>query len=191
MTRCVSRFIGLCALLWLTLTAGCDAADYGFRVLRADLRPSRGGTEYLLDADVDYRFSEPAIEALRNGVSLTLSLRLEVRKEGSWWWEPNLIDERYSFKVRYHALSKLFQIIDENSENPRNFVSINALLETMGTIRDLSVSPSAPLREGERYRASFSASLDIEALPLPLRPVAYLTPAWYLDSPTYKWTFAD
>ena len=182
--------IWLCA--WLVLLAPTTmAADYGFNIVHAALRQSKAGG-YWLDADIDYRFSEPAIDALHNGVSLTLSLRLRVEQERRWWWDATVLDASHPFRVRYHALSKLYQILDgDNSEAPRNFISLNALLEAMGTVRDLPLPNSFVLVKGGRYRASLAVSLDIEALPLPLRPVAYATPAWYLDSLVYKWTFVN
>jgi hypothetical protein len=175
---------------WLMLLAPlAHAADYGFEIIRAALRPNTENNGYLLDTDINYRFSEPAIDALRNGISLGLVLRLQIEQEGAWW-DRTVRDERYAFRIRYHALSKLFQILDGNDEAPRNFISLNALLEAMGTVRDLPIHLTG-LTKGEHYRASLSVSLDIEALPLPLRPVAYATPAWHLESPVYKWTFAE
>ncbi len=168
-----------------------EAADYGFRILRAELKPDPSGSVLRLDADIDYRFSESAIDALRNGVSLTLVWHMKIKQERGWWWAAAILDEKHSFRVRYHALSKLYQIVEENNETPRNFVSLNALLEAMGSPRGLPVALALPLVKGERYRASLSVGLDIEALPLPLRPVAYVTPAWYLESPVYKWIFVD
>lgn len=182
------RGVLLCAwLAWLVPAA--QAADAGFTVVRAALRPAGAGGGYLLDADIDYRFSEPAIDALRNGVSLALALRLRIERERRWWWDETVLEQSRPFHVRYHALSKLYQILD-GGEAPRNFISVNALLEAMGAVRGLSL-PALALAKGGRYRASLAVSLDIEALPLPLRPVAYLSPAWYLDSPVYKWTFTN
>lgn len=186
----LSCWAGLLLTIGLILSPPSLGDEYGFRILRAELRADESGREYLLDADIDYRFSEPAIDALRNGVTLTLELRVGVKQEQGWW-NSTLLDEKRIFRVRYHALSKLYQMVYENSETPRNFVSINALLEAMGTIRNLPLTPAIIPSRGENYKASLSVALDIEALPLPLRPVAYVSPAWYLDSPIYKWTFVN
>lgn len=37
------------------------------------------------------------------------------------------------------------------------------------------------------YQVHMKAELDIEELPLPLRPIAYLRPAWKLGSSWTKW----
>lgn len=182
---------GLLLCVWLALLAlPIQAADYGFNITRAAVKPGEAGDGYALDADIDYRFSEPAIDALRNGVSLALRLCLRVEQERPWWWDAKVLNACHPFRVRYHALSKLYQILDVGYGVPRNFMSLNALVEAMGTLRDFPLQDLV-LVKGERYRASLTVSLDIEALPLPLRPVAYATPAWHLDSPVYAWTFAD
>lgn len=185
--RRVRRLWGL--LLGLFLAADAFAADTGFRILRAELVLE--GSGYVLNADIDYRFSEPAIDALRNGVPLTLVLGLKVKRERSYWWDETVLNERRPFRIRYHPLAKSFQLVHENGAAPQNFASLSALLDAMGTIRRLTVLPADRLHHGERYRASLSVWLDIESLPLPLRPVAYVTPAWYLDSPRYQWLIAD
>ena len=179
-------------VVWMSFSSLANAevaVDYGFNIQRAELHAFDEGKLYLLDADIDYRFSEPAIEALRNGVSLGLVLRVKVKPENAWWLEDAVLDEKISFRICYHALSRLYQIIYENIEPPLNFVSYNALLEAMGSLREFPVVLAFQLTQGERYRASLSVGLDIESLPLPLRPVAYVTPAWHLNSPQYKWTF--
>ena len=185
------RFCLWAWLVLLPLPCLAETADHGFAIIRAELKPDAPEGGLSLDADIDYRFSEPAIDALRNGVSLTLILRLKIKQERDWWWDTTLADEDHAFRVRYHALSKLYQIIDGNDEAPRNFASLNALLEAMGAVRSLPVAQGLILAQGEHYRASLTVGLDIEALPLPLRPVAYATSAWYLTSPVYKWTFAN
>lgn len=178
--------------LLLVLPCVCHAADEpSFEIRRAELQANPAGQYYALNADIDFRFSEPAIDALRNGVTLGLTLRLEIKQENGWWWEGAVYDEKLAVRIHYHALTKLYQIVYQHNDTPRNFVSLNALLEAMGSIRGLPVMPLAGLEGGQRYRASLEVGLDIESLPLPLRPVAYITPAWHLHSLPYQWTFAS
>jgi len=187
------RSLSLAMIAWLTCLPALPvlAADYGFNIVRAEIKPEAEEEVLLLDADIDYRFSEPTIDALRNGVTLTLAWQVKIIEDRSWWWEPSVLEESHAFRIRYHALSKLYQILGEYSETPRNFVSLNAMLEAMEIIRDLPLEGRPKLVKGRRYRASLVVGLDIESLPLPLRPVAYVTPAWHLRSPVYKWTFVN
>lgn len=180
----------LFALLACLLTEHAGAAAEGFRVLRAEL--ARHDTSWVLNADIDYRFSEAAIDALRNGVPLALEWRLVIVHDRPWAWDEAVFDTRRRLRVRYHSLAKLFQLLPEGAdETPRNYASLNTLMENLGALRALPIAPLEQLRDGEHYRAKLAVRLDIESLPLPLRPIAYLTPAWRLHSPWYRWTLAN
>lgn len=179
-------------LLWLLLCAGPvrgEDAEYGFRVLWAELVPA--GETYVLNANVDYRFSEPVTEALENGVPLTLTLRFKIRRDRGWWLDETLFSERRSFIVRYHPLAKSYQILSETSGLPQNYASLSALLNALGEIRGWRALPVGSFDADERYYGALAVGLDLEALPLPLRPVAYVSPSWYLSSSWYEWPVAD
>jgi hypothetical protein len=168
--------------LFLAIEGG--AADLGFRISQAEL--ALDNSHYVLNADIDYRFSETAIDALRNGVPLTLVLHLKLKRLRAYWWDETILSEQRLLRIRYHPLTKLFQL-SYNSGAPQNFASLSALLDAMGTLRRMPVLRADRISKGEHYRASLSVRLDIESLPLPLRPIAYVTPAWYLNSPLYQW----
>jgi hypothetical protein len=173
-----------CVLL-LLVAVNALGGDYGFEVTRAELVPADKG--YLLKADVDYRFSPPAVEALEHGVPLTLVLRFKIKRHRDYWADATVYSETRRIRIRYHPLAKSFQIIPESSGTPQNFAGLPALLDAMGEIRGWPVMPAEPLQPDKEYVARFSVSLDIEALPLPLRPVAYVSPSWYLGSPWFEW----
>jgi len=175
-------------LIGLLLAFDAVCADYGFRVMRAELVPS--GANYVLNADIDYRFSESAIEALRHGVPLTLAVRLKIKRQRHYWLNETILSEIRKYRILYHPLGRTFQIIHEGG-NTESFASLTALLEAMGAIRGWFVLPADRIVESNSYEASLAVNLDIEALPLPLRPIAYVSPSWYLGSSWYRWRIAD
>lgn len=172
-------------LLLLCHAVGGRAADYGFVVKRAELVSA--GESYLLNADVDYRFSDAAIEALEHGVPLTLVARFKIKRQRDYWLDETILSETRRFHIRYHPLAKSFQLLHENSGIPQSFAGLSALLGAMGEIRGWRIIPASPLEPDNCYLASLSVKLDIEALPLPLRPLAYVSPDWYLGSPKFQW----
>jgi hypothetical protein len=180
---------GICiAALGLALAAGGHAwAKTGFLVSRAELVPV--GANYVLNADVTYDFSAAAIQALENSVPLTLAVNCRIERDRAYWWDETIVDYRKTLQIRYHPLGKLFQMQFEDSDASQSFTSLHSLLQAMGTIRRVAVASAEQIEKGNRYRASLSLALDIEALPLPLRPIAYLSPGWYLSSPRYEWSF--
>lgn len=180
----------LCRLLPLFLGLGwllCSPAfaASGFVVTAASTRLQ--GQLYLLDVEVDYGFSETALEALDNGVPLTLEMRVQVRREGAWIWESNLVERRQLYTIRYQPLSELYQVTRLPEGPKRSFVTRAAALAALGEVHDLPLLDKGRLDPDESYLVRVKVSLDVEALPLPLRPVAYLKPSWDLSSGWSRW----
>ena len=179
----VFRLIIFCLLA--TATAHASEQEYGFFVEKAEL--SRQGDRYVLNADIDYRFSEEAIEALENGVPLTLDVCLRIEQHRRFVWNKTLADVVLTYRIRHHALAKLFQVINEGSGVRRNFASLEAAVDFLGSVRGVPVVRSEKLAENIQYEAALRVELNREALPLPLRPVSYLKPQWYLASSWHTW----
>ena len=142
---------------------------------------------YLMSASIEYRFTEQALEALENGVPLTLEVHIQLRREGAWLWESDLIDVRLRYQIVYQALHGLYRVTDLMSDSQQHFATRQAALSALGRMRDVQLIQADRLTTGESYRLSLRSSLDIEALPLPLRPMAYLSPAWNLSSEWSLW----
>jgi Domain of unknown function (DUF4390) len=180
--------MGRIGLLLLVFVSGLGRADDGFMIQRAEVQ--RRGTDYVLNADIAYRFSPEALEALDNGVPLTIVLQWTIERERTYWWNQQLVADRRKLEIRYHPLGQLYQMSTEESADPQRYASLRALLSALGTIRGLPIVTEDRLEPGASYLISLGVSLDIESLPLPLRPTAYLTPGWHLSSPAYRWSFA-
>ncbi|MCW8889796.1 MAG: DUF4390 domain-containing protein, partial [Sedimenticola sp.] len=87
----------------------------------------------------------------------------------------------------YQALHGLYQVTDILSGTQQHYATRQAALTALGRLRDVQLIQADRLEQGERYRLSARARLDIEALPLPLRPMAYLSPSWNLSSEWSVW----
>ncbi|BBL76521.1 DUF4390 domain-containing protein [Methylomagnum ishizawai] len=174
-------------LLPLALCHGLEgrAAEYGFRILDAQLVPI--ADQYALNADIDYRFSAPAIDALEHGVPLTVVIQFKIQRHRDYWLDETLLSESRRFFIHYHPLAKTYQIANESSGATRDFASLRASLDALGEIRGWRALPKAAFAPGREYWVGLAAKLDIEALPLPLRPLAYVSPGWYLGSPWFRW----
>ena len=173
---------------WLALVAalclGAAGAD--------DFAISGGGTRlvdgaYLLDAQVEYHFTDEVQEALENGVPLWVETHVQVRREGAWVWEADLVDFRLRSQIRYGPLSSTYQVVNKQSGARESFATRAAALKALGEVKGLSVVRADQLKPSEKYVVEMRAALDIEALPLPLRPLAYLSPAWNLSSEWSTW----
>lgn len=156
-----------------------------FTISKASARLQDGA--YLVDATIAYDFSAAALEALENGVPLTVELHLEVRREGAWVWEPDVVDARLRSQIRFSPLLGTYQVTNVDSGQHRSFASRDRAIAALGEVKDLTLVSADVLDPAEVYRVDMRVTLDIEALPLPLRPRAYLSPDWNLSSEWSRW----
>ena len=173
-----NRYWVLLLTLMLLLPGWSRAAD--FKITSQTCRSVEDA--FVVDANIDFDFSDKAIEALQNGVPLTLEIHLQVRRNGAWVWERDLMDSRLRYQIRYHALASVYQVIDLQSNAQQSFVTREVAISALGDIRALPVVRHNQMEKGKIYRVELRAALDIDALPLPLRPMAYLSPSWNLSS---------
>lgn len=158
----------------------------GFKVLSADTYLSGG--VYRLNARIQYEFSAPPLEALQNGVPLVIQLQMEVLRERDWLWDETIANLQQRFQIEYHALARQYVVTNLNSGELRSFPTWSTTTDFLGRIDDFPLLDSSLLNANENYYVSLRARLDIEALPAPLRPVAYLSQEWRLNSEWYRWS---
>lgn len=182
--RLPRRAAGLLVLLWGLLGAA-GAWATGFEVIDASTRLE--GEVYRLNARIEYHFSNPALEALQNGVPLTVELEMEVRRRRPWLWDETVYALTQRFRLEYHALSRQYLVNNLNSGERRGFSSRTAALRFMGQIADFPLLDKGLLIPSERYEGALRVRLDIESLPAPLRVFAYLSDDWRLVSEWHAW----
>ncbi len=170
-------------LLVLALPATGSAAD--FQVISGEIRLV--DETYVLDVHIEYKFSETALEALGNGVPLTLDVHVQMQRDDAWLWEQRPLDRHLRFLIRYLSLAQLYQVVNLDDGTQQNFVTREAAITALGELIAIPLVERSTLQAGERYIIKVKAVLDIEALPLPLRPLAYLSPSWNLSSKWRKW----
>ena len=181
--RLRARLLVLLALLVLLRVTDVQAA--GFDVIEASTRLGDG--VYRLNAQIEYSFSEPALDALQNGVPLTIELLMEVRRRRSWVWDETVYSLVQRFRLEYHALSRQYLVHNLNSGERRNFSTRLAALRFMGRIHEFPLLDRSLLAPDRRYEGALRAQLALDTLPTPLRLFAYLSEDWQLASEWYTW----
>ena len=142
---------------------------------------------FVLDADIEFRFSPEALEALDNGVPLTIVFHFQVRSADAWIWDDSVSDLRLRYAIRYKPLSERYEVYRLPGDRGRSFVSREAAIAALGELRGLQLVAQERLDPEGDYLLHMKAELDIEELPLPLRAIAYLRPAWKLGSSWTEW----
>lgn len=188
--RGAQPLLGLCLLLLLAVSGvvGAQSLDpHAFEIrggevtLRNDI--------YLLDADIEFRLSPAAREALESGVPLTFELQIELIRSRWLWLDQQLAELAQRYRVRYHALSQRYVLTNLNTGESRSFATRAGVMNALGTVRSLPVIDRSLLEPGLEYQLWLRAGLDVDGLPPPLKTAAYLSPQWRLLSEWHVWRF--
>ncbi|WJW75624.1 DUF4390 domain-containing protein [Thiohalobacter sp. IOR34] len=177
---------GWLLLLWL-LAPPLPAAEAVPRFQVRDLNTELRDGVYRLDANIVFPLSAPVKEALENGVPLVFELQMEVIRPRDWLWDETLAALSLRYRLRYHALSERYVLENLSTGVRQSYPSLNEALYRLGTLRDFPLLDRQLLPSGGTFLARLRAVLDIEALPTPLRVMAYVSRAWWLGSDWYQW----
>lgn len=140
---------------------------------------------YLLDADLSYGLTEVVLEALQNGVPLTLVLTIVVKRERWYFWDEKIATLRQRYQLKYYAFSQQYVVKNLNTEIRNYFSSLHAALQALEHLTSFPLIDKQLIKPNQQYQVHLQTHLDIESLPVPLRPIAYLSSQWRLSSRWY------
>lgn len=170
------------------LAAGTALADFK----AAEVQPRFAGSTLELGGGFELALTPKVEEALAKGIPLEIVVEARLYRERSLLWNARVGQWRLRREIRYHALSGqyLVRALGSAPESQESFTTLPEALRALGTLGEVKlVLAEAPAPEAI-YVVRLRASLDIEALPAPLRPVAYTSLDWHLDSGWNLWKVA-
>jgi hypothetical protein len=175
---------------WLAVTllfvAHADAANFSVKTAQSYLN------ERLLhvNARLDLPLNSAIEEALGKGIPIDVVIEINMLKH-RWWWRNLLItDQKLRRRIQFHALSRQYLVSGLHEQDPsESFGSLSQALAHAGTLDDFTMYLTAKkdIVANARYLLQLRAHLDIEALPTLMRPLAYATPAWRLNTGWTEW----
>lgn len=179
--------VSLTALLlpFLLLASALVCAE-DFSIVKVETRLA--DQVYVMDAQVDYTFSARALEALGSGVPLTLRMDIEVQRQRSWLPDETIASLEQYYQLNYHALSHSYLVRNLNSGALYAYPSQQEAIASLGDLRDFPLLDANLISPDERYEVEVRIVLDIDALPSPLKLIAYVTPGWHLSSDWSAWS---
>jgi hypothetical protein len=150
----------------------------------ADLQLQLGkdDTSLLLDGDLSFHFSEAALEALANGLPLAVDTEIEIRQGDKWYWQKSLASYSYKLEIQYHALSQQYLVKGFGYTYPKAFYTQSSALTALGRIEGFPLIDLQSLDPDSAYEVNVRTVLDSESLPIPLRPLTYISDEWRMRS---------
>jgi len=137
-----------------------------------------------LNADIDFRLSPMAKEALQKGIALSWTVIIKVEQE-KWLWNVTVEQREIKYTIKNHALLNRFSVNNNGVED--RFSTLNASLNAMSKIRNLAIIKKKSIKKNKKYQVLIKVRFEREALPIPLRPTSYFDPQWALSSRWSLW----
>ncbi len=138
-----------------------------------------------VNCEVQYDLDDRVKEALRNGIELSFLLEIELRQESIYWKGPLVSQIQRGFRVKYHALSKQFVMVEMGSDTERSFPDLYSAFYYQRRVRNVNLADAGLLGLEQEYYFRARARLVSEELPLPLRIKSYVSTGW---RPSSGWT---
>lgn len=177
--------LGSLTLLFLLNTLPLFSSSSDFLISSA--KSYEMNDNILVDADLTMHFSEDVVDALENGIPLTIAVEVQVHRERQWWRNVLIKESLQLFELRYHPLTNVHEVKNMATGDRYSFNSREDAMATLGTIRGASLIEKKMLKPMNRYFVQMRTLLDISYLPTALRQIASLSSSWRLESPWYRW----
>ncbi|MCW8932783.1 MAG: DUF4390 domain-containing protein [Gammaproteobacteria bacterium] len=160
-----------------------------FQVISAD---SFGDKKSIaIDADLKMNFTDDVVDALENGIPLTIAVEVQVLRERLWWRNIIIKESRQLFELRYHPLTNVHEVKNIATNERYTFNSRQDAMAVLGTIRGAHLIEKKELSRDKQYYIQMRILLDVSHLPPALRQIASLSPSWRLESTWFRWLIDD
>lgn len=159
----------------------------GLRV--TNVQPRLSPSRLVVSGSVDIGLTPKVEEALNNGIPLEFVFEVRLHRRRVLIWDQTARSFSARRELRYHALAGQYLVTRRGPGEPTraSFQTLAEALAAVGSLDD-SLALDPPLEGPGDYRVGVRVHLDIEALPPVLRPVAYTSRAWDLNTGWTMWT---
>lgn len=140
---------------------------------------------YVLNADVDMKFSEKMEEALNKGFELNFLIEFQLSKPRKYWFDDEIVTVTQNVTLSYHALSRQFLVI--RGDQQKAFVRLDEATDDLSDIAGLKVFQKSEVEKGEAYKAAVLMRLDPKKLPKVLQGDTISSDDWKMASQRFEW----
>jgi hypothetical protein len=140
---------------------------------------------YVLNADVDMKFSEKIEEAINKGFELNFLIEFQLAKPRKYWFDDEIVTVSHGVTLSYHALSRQFLVI--RGDQQKTFLRLDEAMDDLSDISGLKVFQKSEVEKGESYKAILLFRLDPKKLPKVLQGDAIGSDDWKMSSQRFEW----
>lgn len=147
------------------------------------------GQSLSVNARFSLSLNEVVIDAIHNGIPVTLSTYITLYRPRRFYFDKHLAEWQFDYTLRYHTLTATYLLESPFNSNVQSYSKLHNALQHISRFQFNSEIVEETLPQSERgYNLTLELGLNIEALPAPLRVVAFVSPSWRLKSNIYEWS---
>lgn len=186
-TRWLPAGLWCIALLWLggMLALDAQAAEGRFEIRNAFAQPVEG--VWQLSAIVDLSLSDAALDALAEGIPLTLVLDIAVTRERRFLPDEDVAELQQRWRLEYDALSERYVVVNLNSRAQATYPSLADALDDLSRIDALPLIDQDLLVAGSRHDISLQASVEIGGISTAVKILVFWR-EWSRSTEWYTWS---
>jgi len=175
------------AWLWLgaVLAVAANAAEPRFEIRNAFAEPVAG--VWQLNAILDLGLSQPARDALGQGIPLTLVLDILVTRERRLLPDVDVAELQQRWQLAYDALSSRYVVTNQNSGAQSTYPGLDDALTALARVRNLPMIDANLLEAGRRHDVSIRASVEIGGMPEAVKLLIFWR-EWSRSTDWYAWS---
>lgn len=179
--------------LWAAtaLALAClGAARADFKV--TEIQPKLTEQSLVLNGNLELGLNTKVEEALAKGIPLEINIDVQLQRERRFLWDRKIASWTLHRRIQYHALSGQYLVsaAEPEPESGESLLTLQEALKQLGALNGVTLKLAGPVTPDAVHAVDLRVSLDIEALPTPLRPVAYTSFTWHLNSGWSTWKVA-
>ncbi len=144
------------------------------------------GEAIQVDGNLTLNLTDDVRKALSKSIPLQLNMEFVLRRVRNYVWDKEVAIWTVPIAISYKPVSDEYVVSRPDLLNQQeSFGSQRAALERLGAFKQLSLPLGQPLIQGKKYVLDARIKLDLGELPAMMRPLAYFSSSWHLNS---KWT---
>jgi hypothetical protein len=182
-----ARLASVVALLLLAGPYAAARAEFSVHAVEARL----AAEQIEFDAQLGLSLTPRIEEALGKGIPIDVVMQLALVRTRSLLWDYRVAGWELRWRIQYHALSGQYLVsgLHPDFHEVESFDDLAAALAWLAARRGviLPLPAGTNIEPAAQYELQLRVHLDIEALPSPLRPMAYTSPSWHLNSGATQW----
>lgn len=117
------------------------------------------------------------IELLERGIPISFNIQIKFIKENKFWFDKVIKQEKIFYKIKYHSLIRVFEVVDING-NKKNFKNETEAIQFLLEKKDIVINDYNQLANS---KLKIWVELDKDSLPKAIRADVF-NKTWDLQS---------